>query len=70
MNFSSGRKIMKNIINLMCYMMILGLLIFVAGCKKSETREHSGGKTPASSPEKPAFNPDEPAPVPEGTPKY
>lgn len=61
---------MKKIVVLICYMIIMGLLLFSAGCKKSENPEHSGEKAPDSSTEKPALDPDEPAPVPEGTPKY
>ncbi len=50
---------MKKIVVLICYMIIMGLLLFSAGCKKSENPERSGKKAP-----------DDPAPVPEGTPKY
>ena len=61
---------MKRIIILICCLMISGMLLFTAGCEKSEPPEKSGEKASATSPEKPAFDPDEPAPVPEGTPKY
>ncbi len=61
---------MKKIVVLICYMLIMGLLLFSTGCKKSENPEHSGGKASNSTTEKPVLNPDEPAPVPEGTPKY
>lgn len=61
---------MKKIVVLICYMIIMGLLLFSAGCKKSENPEYSGEKAPDSSTEKPALDHDEPAPVPEGTPKY
>jgi ABC-type oligopeptide transport system substrate-binding subunit len=63
-------KFMKNIVVLICCMIIMGLLLFSAGCKKSENSEHSGEKAPDSFTEKPALDHDEPAPVPEGTPEY
>lgn len=62
--------LMKKIMILICYIMIVGSLLFAAGCKKSENPGNSEDKTSDSYQEKPAFNPEEPAPVPEGTPKY
>ena len=61
---------MKKIMILICYITFLVLLLFTAGCKKTETPENPREKTTESFQGKPAFNPDEPAPVPEGTPKY
>ena len=61
---------MKKVLTLICYIVIVGLLFFAAGCEKPETPENPKEETSAVSPKKPAVDPDKPAPLPEGTPKY